>query len=284
MAGEDGKVDHPRRSGRLKAQTRADQEHGAEDTSEVDCSRRRRLRPQSSSGQEADGEADHPCYNLRLRSHRAVSKEGKDHNRVKKPKHEFFLYIDYYREKEKANGRKLNARDASKQAKWMWKKMSDADKAPYKAEAIRLSAEYKEKKGRMNCSSPEVVSMPPLVNDTASEVIATPPAVNGTPPAVNGTPLQVIVMPPAVNDTPPAVNGTPLQEPNVSDPSWLQDLPAPPQEPVFSFSGSSMVSMYVSTGPEASSDSESLFKKGKGDGVRPSPPSVNRPAVRRGSK
>uniref|UniRef100_A0A8R7U3L2 Uncharacterized protein n=2 Tax=Triticum urartu TaxID=4572 RepID=A0A8R7U3L2_TRIUA len=168
----------------------------------------------------------------------------------------------------------------------MWKKMSDADKAPYKAEAIRLSAEYKEKKGRMNCSSPEVVSMPPLVNDTASEVIATPPAVNGTPPAVNGTPLQVIVMPPAVNDTPPAVNGTPLQEPNVSDPSWLQDLPAPPQEPVFSFSGSSMdqVSMYVSTGPEASSDSESLFKKGKGDGVRPSPPSVNRPAVRRGSK
>ncbi|XP_048569031.1 uncharacterized protein LOC125550149 isoform X8 [Triticum urartu] len=194
MAGEDGKVDHPRRSGRLKAQTRADQEHGAEDTSEVDCSRRRRLRPQSSSGQEADGEADHPCYNLRLRSHRAVSKEGKDHNRVKKPN-------DYYREKEKANGRKLNARDASKQAKWMWKKMSDA-------------------------------------------------------------------------------------EPNVSDPSWLQDLPAPPQEPVFSFSGSSMdqVSMYVSTGPEASSDSESLFKKGKGDGVRPSPPSVNRPAVRRGSK
>ncbi|XP_037419493.1 uncharacterized protein LOC119284485 isoform X2 [Triticum dicoccoides] len=263
MAGEDGKVDHPRRSGRLKAQTRADQEHGAEDTSEVDCSRRRCLRPQSSSGQEADGEADHPRYNLRLRSHRAVSKEGKDHNRVKKPKHEFFLYIDYYREKEKANGRKLNARDASKQAKWMWKKMSDADKAPYKAEAIRLSAEYKEKKGRMNCSSPEVVSTPPLVNDTASEVIATPPAVNGTPPAVNGTPLQ---------------------EPNVSDPSWLQDLPAPPQEPVFSFSGSSMVSMYVSTGPEASSDSESLFKKGKGDGVRPSPPSVNRPAVRRGSK
>ncbi|XP_037419495.1 uncharacterized protein LOC119284485 isoform X4 [Triticum dicoccoides] len=239
MAGEDGKVDHPRRSGRLKAQTRADQEHGAEDTSEVDCSRRRCLRPQSSSGQEADGEADHPRYNLRL--------------------------SDYYREKEKANGRKLNARDASKQAKWMWKKMSDADKAPYKAEAIRLSAEYKEKKGRMNCSSPEVVSTPPLVNDTASEVIATPPAVNGTPPAVNGTPLQ---------------------EPNVSDPSWLQDLPAPPQEPVFSFSGSSMdqVSMYVSTGPEASSDSESLFKKGKGDGVRPSPPSVNRPAVRRGSK
>ncbi|XP_037419498.1 uncharacterized protein LOC119284485 isoform X7 [Triticum dicoccoides] len=175
MAGEDGKVDHPRRSGRLKAQTRADQEHGAEDTSEVDCSRRRCLRPQSSSGQEADGEADHPRYNLRL--------------------------SDYYREKEKANGRKLNARDASKQAKWMWKKMSDA-------------------------------------------------------------------------------------EPNVSDPSWLQDLPAPPQEPVFSFSGSSMdqVSMYVSTGPEASSDSESLFKKGKGDGVRPSPPSVNRPAVRRGSK
>ncbi|XBI69430.1 hypothetical protein VPH35_064136 [Triticum aestivum] len=201
MAGEDGKVDHPRRSGRLKAQTRADQEHGAEDTSEVDCSRRRCLRPQSSSGQEVDGEADHPRYNLRLRSHCAVSKEGKDHNRVKKPKHEFFLYIDYYREKEKANGRKLNARDASKQAKWMWKKMSDA-------------------------------------------------------------------------------------VPNFSDPSWLQDLPAPPQEPVFSFSGSSMdpVSMYVSTGPEASSDSKSLFKKGKGDGVRPSPPSVNRPAVRRGSK
>ncbi|XP_044362090.1 uncharacterized protein [Triticum aestivum] len=113
----------------------------------------------------------------------------------------------------------------------------------------------------MNCSSPEVVSTPPPVNDTASEVIATPPAVNGTPPAVNGTPLQV---------------------PNFSDPSWLQDLPAPPQEPVFSFSGSSMdpVSMYVSTGPEASSDSKSLFKKGKGDGVRPSPPSVNRPAVR----
>ncbi|KAF7040947.1 hypothetical protein CFC21_050806 [Triticum aestivum] len=67
MAGEDGKVDHPRRSGRLKAQTRADQEHGAEDTSEVDCSRRRCLRPQSSSGQEVDGEADHPRYNLRLR-------------------------------------------------------------------------------------------------------------------------------------------------------------------------------------------------------------------------
>ncbi|KAE8766512.1 hypothetical protein D1007_62254 [Hordeum vulgare] len=144
-----GEVDHPRRTGRLRALTRSDQEHGGvadhphcsrrnraqtcadqeyngENTNEVDRSSRRRLEPQSSLDQEADGEADCPRYNLRLRSRPVVRKESKVPNMVKKPKNEYFLYIDYYREKQKANGRKLNAPNASREAMWMWRKMSDA--------------------------------------------------------------------------------------------------------------------------------------------------------------
>lgn len=100
--------------------------------------------------------AFHPCISI---AHRA--KKEKDPNAPKRPSTAYFLYANTRRAAVKEEHPEWKVSDIAKHLGAEWKNLSDAQKAPFVAEAAKKKAEVSDEYRSHNClsSSPHLVSL-----------------------------------------------------------------------------------------------------------------------------